>query len=547
MTSQVTQCPNCNTSFRVTEVQLSVANGMVRCGSCLHIFNAADHWLINPAMDQDQGQPHGEEPTELPVSPEEPGDDELINDTFDNTLEQPSLAEDSLSLDSVLDDEPEPDHRPALEPEPNAELASDLDADLDASLDNIFDGDLFADDDLDLLADEVLESHEQAEQALDPSQPENLAEEPLPEQEAAPFAMSSEFEELDSDEILLDESELESDATTHTIINTDNDLDELIQDDEEISDSDFSDSFLELDQEEESALAVFKELDDIGEDNGLEEEDWARKLLEEEVEEHQPVAEAAAEPETEEPIEEPRDEFTDLFESLEDDETPLDPGLLDILNERNDDSAPQPIQEDEFVISDEAIVAGDRIGFDKSDLLANIEPEPVELDIASRRNLWIKRTWLASIVLATLLLAVQHIAFNYDRLARDNSYRPVFSSLCSVFGCEVPALHDISQIRSSNLMVRSHPELKHALVVDAIIINRAEFKQQFPVMELQFTDINGSVVAGRRFKPSEYLAGELAGTRIMPTKQPIHISLEIVDPGEQAVNYQLRFYPKQGS
>ncbi len=535
MASQVTQCPNCKTSFRVTEVQLNVANGMVRCGSCLHIFNAADHWLTTPSTEQEtenlaETTHLSDQEPDIEVSDEleSIGDDELINDTTEL---------------SSLDESPGPS--PEASP--------------DTSLDDIFDDDLFADDDLDLLADEMRESHQQSEQPLEEelSAAQNVTGELFGEQEstdATGIAMSSEFQALDSDDLIIDESELVSDTTTQTIINTDDDLDELIDDDIDVTDGDFSDSFLDLDKEEENPLAVFKELDEIGEDDGLEEEDWARKLLEEEVEEHTPVAQEEEAPNFSEATttaegvaEEPDDAFSDLFETLEEDQVPLDPELLDILNERDNGEKEASAPEDEFVLGGESLMAGERIGFDKTDLLANIEPEPVELDIASRRNLWAKRAWAASIVLAALLLVAQHIAFNFDRLARDNSYRPLFTSICSVFGCQVPALYDTRLIRSSNLMVRSHPELKHALVVDAIIINRADFKQQFPVMELQFTDIDGGIVAGRRFNPEEYLAGELSGTTNMPTKQPIHISLEIVDPGEQAVNYQLRFYPKQGS
>ena len=30
-----TQCPNCQTRFRVTEEQLGIAKGKVRCGNCM--------------------------------------------------------------------------------------------------------------------------------------------------------------------------------------------------------------------------------------------------------------------------------------------------------------------------------------------------------------------------------------------------------------------------------------------------------------------------------------------------------------------------------
>lgn len=39
----VTRCPECGTRFRVTESQLQVAGGRVRCGSCLTVFFGTDH------------------------------------------------------------------------------------------------------------------------------------------------------------------------------------------------------------------------------------------------------------------------------------------------------------------------------------------------------------------------------------------------------------------------------------------------------------------------------------------------------------------------
>ena len=38
-----TQCPDCNTAFRVTAEVLKQAAGKVRCGSCKHAFNALEY------------------------------------------------------------------------------------------------------------------------------------------------------------------------------------------------------------------------------------------------------------------------------------------------------------------------------------------------------------------------------------------------------------------------------------------------------------------------------------------------------------------------
>ncbi|SCK07326.1 DUF3426 domain-containing protein [Vogesella sp. LIG4] len=41
--SHTTQCPACQTKFKVTDAHLALAGGMVRCGRCNHVFHAPSH------------------------------------------------------------------------------------------------------------------------------------------------------------------------------------------------------------------------------------------------------------------------------------------------------------------------------------------------------------------------------------------------------------------------------------------------------------------------------------------------------------------------
>lgn len=43
--SMITECPHCQTRFRVTDLQLNAAAGRVRCGSCLNVFQGARHMV----------------------------------------------------------------------------------------------------------------------------------------------------------------------------------------------------------------------------------------------------------------------------------------------------------------------------------------------------------------------------------------------------------------------------------------------------------------------------------------------------------------------
>ncbi|WP_312592403.1 DUF3426 domain-containing protein [Stutzerimonas nitrititolerans] len=174
--------------------------------------------------------------------------------------------------------------------------------------------------------------------------------------------------------------------------------------------------------------------------------------------------------------------------------------------------------------------------------LFDLEDEPLQLDWQARRKPWGRWLgWGTLNLIALLALAGQYVAYNYDELVRQDRYRPWFEQLCPSIGCTLPPKVDIEQIKSSNLVVRSHPDFNSALVVDAIIYNRASFAQPFPLLEVRFADINGQPLASRVFKPGEYLSGELAGRTEMPPQVPIHIALDILDPGTRAVNYSLSF------
>ncbi|KAF2392548.1 DUF3426 domain-containing protein [Pseudomonas frederiksbergensis] len=180
---------------------------------------------------------------------------------------------------------------------------------------------------------------------------------------------------------------------------------------------------------------------------------------------------------------------------------------------------------------------------ERVDALQDLSDDPLQLDWQKRRSPWGRRFfWLVLILLGAGALVGQYVAYHFEELARQDQYRPWFQQLCPQIGCTVPSKVDIAKVKSSNLVVRSHPDFSGALVVDAIIYNRAAFSQPFPLLELRFADLNGHLIASRRFKPGEYLNGDLEGMAEMPPQTPIHIALDILDPGPKAVNYSLSFH-----
>lgn len=177
---------------------------------------------------------------------------------------------------------------------------------------------------------------------------------------------------------------------------------------------------------------------------------------------------------------------------------------------------------------------------ERDHLISAIEPAPVEMSWQPKVDRRIPG-WLWTLLALVLLagLAAQVAYYRFDSLGKQQPWRQLYAVACPALGCELPPLVDLQAIRTSNLVVRSHPELAGALVVDAVLLNTAPFPQSFPSLQLSFTDLKNRPVASRRFAPRDYLRGELAGSRQMPSGSPVHIAIEIVDPGSEAVNYEL--------
>ena len=64
-----TRCPNCQSMFRVVSDQLKLRGGLVRCGSCRHVFDAISSLsYIDETAAGSSGRPSGKWLTSLPTS-----------------------------------------------------------------------------------------------------------------------------------------------------------------------------------------------------------------------------------------------------------------------------------------------------------------------------------------------------------------------------------------------------------------------------------------------------------------------------------------------
>ena len=518
----ITRCPKCGTAFRVTPSQLQSAKGAVRCGSCLNVFKAQEYLVASTAT---------------PAAPK-------------NAIASPSQANASTQESSAA----EPQQAPTA-PLPTAAKPAAANQPTILSAIKPLAGDI----------------------------PKPAATTPI----AKPVAVKTE-------PVIrtIDRSSLGSDDTLIS--------DDMEDNKEDVKSYEF-DGFIDVSMAPKSDISLFerkirdKTLEEQDEINA--DESWAEMLIEDDEDTPQL---GVLKPKTDEQLADDELFDTQATNTIQQDnatKTPTKapvPGLVfSLIGEKEDESSStqqNPQTEDEFILSDELAQIPSNQGFNqpsatttaapldpsifetpeeglsengdpkkrqvktqpkiraydgsRTALLMNIIPAPIEFSAKRMRRWYQRKLWPSLSILCLLTLVAQVGWFKFDYFSRVEPYRTGYLFLCPYLGCQVPTLVDTSRIVASNLVVREHPDTQGALAVDVMLINSAPFEQPFPDLVLVFTDIDDNQVASRRFTPKDYLGGELVGRELMPHDQKIYITLDLVDPGAEAVNYHISI-PRQ--
>ena len=150
-----------------------------------------------------------------------------------------------------------------------------------------------------------------------------------------------------------------------------------------------------------------------------------------------------------------------------------------------------------------------------------------------------RHTGLYSLAIIALLVAflLQGTYALRDTLAQQAEMYPLMNDFCAVFDCAIAQRRELNKIVLTRSEVRSHPGQSNALLVKASMQNRAGFRQAYPVLRLQFKDLEGRALLGRDFQPAEYLPDDVKISAGIPVNTDVNLSLELVDPGSQAVSF----------
>ena len=149
--------------------------------------------------------------------------------------------------------------------------------------------------------------------------------------------------------------------------------------------------------------------------------------------------------------------------------------------------------------------------------------------------------WQFALVAALgLLLGLQILIADRERLAADEDWRPLITRLCGVVGCSVPTWHQPGAFSMLNRDVRPIANLPGGLEAQATFRNDAAWPQAWPLLLLSLSDADGRVVGTRQFTPAEYLGKDIPKAGLAPG-QSAQVSFRLREPDAGVVAFSFDF------
>ena len=149
--------------------------------------------------------------------------------------------------------------------------------------------------------------------------------------------------------------------------------------------------------------------------------------------------------------------------------------------------------------------------------------------------------WRVATVLLVLATAVNAAWTFREPLLNNPRISAWFNKASETQVDEHGLLRDPQKIQLVSRDMHTHPTRSGILVLSLTFVNLAPRKQAFPELEVTLTDASNQPVARRRLQPTEYLRPGADIDAGLATDVYLPVLLELGDPGEQAVGFEIRF------
>ena len=157
------------------------------------------------------------------------------------------------------------------------------------------------------------------------------------------------------------------------------------------------------------------------------------------------------------------------------------------------------------------------------------------------RGPWLRFSWILGGILVLLAITVWLGNFFGTPITEQPEVKQALQTVGVIEKPRRQVFRDLDAIHLVNREIRTAPNRDSLLVLEATIVNRADRKQPYPTLVVVLLDRSGRVLSRSRFVPRDYLASGSDVTAGMTPDAYLPFTVEIDDPGQRAVGFELDF------
>jgi predicted Zn finger-like uncharacterized protein len=178
----------------------------------------------------------------------------------------------------------------------------------------------------------------------------------------------------------------------------------------------------------------------------------------------------------------------------------------------------------------------------KKDSNLTVKPATEEEESESAVNKHWRLAWnLATVFL--VILTITNIVWTFRAPLLENPRVSVWMNQAGWSQADQPEglLKDPGKVQLVSRDMHTHPTRSGILVLSLTFVNLATRNQEFPILEVTLMDAANQPVAQRRLQPIDYLRPGANTQPGLAADVFLPVLLELGDPGDQAVGFEIRF------
>nr|WP_230940111.1 DUF3426 domain-containing protein [Xanthomonas translucens] len=149
--------------------------------------------------------------------------------------------------------------------------------------------------------------------------------------------------------------------------------------------------------------------------------------------------------------------------------------------------------------------------------------------------------WIALTGLG-LLLALQILIADRQRLGADARWRPWVASVCQLLRCSLPPWREPGAFTMLSREVRPLPGRAGTLQIQATFRNDARWAQAWPLLQLSLADADGRTIGSRVLRPQDYLGRTRPEAATLAPGQSAQVTFQVREPAAETAAFSFDFH-----